>query len=190
MRFFKSLSTFGLTTLTLGIVVIVLLVVVSGEDDDNDSSSLDNGLGKHINWQRLDDGLALAKKEGKPLMLLIHKSWCGACKSLKPKFKESQKIAKLSPKFVMVNTMDDDEPPGDVYKPDGGYVPRLFFFDPEGDLLGDVVNENGNPEYKYYYYDEVSIVTSMEKVAALFPASDDLDSNDNSESQNQAKNEL
>jgi len=187
MGLFRNLSTFGMTSLSIGIVVVVLLVIVSAEEE---GSTLDNGLGKHIEWQRLDDGLALAKKEGKPLMLLIHKSWCGACKSLKPKFRDSKKIAKLSQSFVMVNTMDNDEPPGDIYKPDGGYVPRLFFFDSEGELLRDVVNEHGNPEYKYYYYDELSIVTSMEKVAALNPASDDdLDSNDSSAS-SQTKNEL
>ena len=68
----------------------------------------------------LDSGLELAKTEEKPLMLVIHKSWCGACKNLKPKFAESTEIAELSRNFVMVNTLDDEEPKDDKYAPDGG----------------------------------------------------------------------
>ena len=33
-------------------------------------------------------------------------------------------ILDLSAKFVMVNAGDDDEPSEEVYKPDGGYIPR------------------------------------------------------------------
>ena len=47
--------------------------------------------------------------------------------ALKPKFVTSEKIEKLSKKFVMVNTMDDDEPEDDKYSPDGKYVPRILF---------------------------------------------------------------
>lgn len=68
----------------------------------------------------LESGLSQAKEQNKPLMIVIHKSWCGACKSLKPKFAESKEIAKLSQHFVMVNTQDDEEPTDPQYKPDGG----------------------------------------------------------------------
>lgn len=68
----------------------------------------------------METGLEDSKMQDKPLMLLIHKSWCGACKSLKPKFAESEQLAKLSKKFIMVNTADDEEPKDAKYHPDGG----------------------------------------------------------------------
>jgi len=127
-----------------------------------------HGLGDHYNWVTLDDGYELARTNSKPLMLIIHKSWCGACKALKPKFKDSAEILELSSKFVMVNVMDEDEPSGDQYTPDGGYIPRILFFDPEGELLRDVVNVGGNPSYKYYYSSDGPIADSMRRVLELF----------------------
>jgi len=41
------------------------------------------GFGSQYDWLSLDDGLKEAKDNGKPVMVLIHKSWCGACKGNK-----------------------------------------------------------------------------------------------------------
>ena len=70
----------------------------------------------------LESGLDQAKTQNKPLMLVIHKTWCGACKRLKPQFESSKDIAELSEKFIMVNAQDDEEPKGQEFAPDGGYV--------------------------------------------------------------------
>ena len=44
--------------------------------------------------------------------------------------------------------MDDDEPGEDIYKPDGGYIPRVLFINPDGSVMDDVINEGGNAKYK------------------------------------------
>ena len=78
--------------------------------------------GADIAWRSLAEGKAEATATGKPLMLLVWKTWCGACKALRPKFASSAAIASEASKFVMVNVVDDEEPSDAIYKPEGaGY---------------------------------------------------------------------
>ena len=50
--------------------------------------------------------------------------------------------------LLQVNTIDDDEPKGDQYTPDGGYIPRILFLDTEGTVMTQHVNKGGNDKYK------------------------------------------
>ncbi|VDN22702.1 unnamed protein product [Gongylonema pulchrum] len=87
-------------------------------------------FGDDINWIPWEEAFSKAKSLNKPIFLLIHKTWCGACQALKGEFKNSNRrdeLVKLSKKFVMVNTEDDEEPESEKYAPDGGYIPRIFF---------------------------------------------------------------
>ncbi|CAG0880870.1 unnamed protein product [Darwinula stevensoni] len=86
------------------------------------------GLGEHFNWLNLEDGLRVAREERKPLMVIIHKSWCGASQVFRDRFARSQSISEAAPNFVMVNIEDDDDPHHPALEPDGAYVPRILFF--------------------------------------------------------------
>ena len=45
------------------------------------------------------------------------------------------------------------------------YVPRIFFLSPStGDVMSDIYNEKGSPQYKYFYHAPDQIVSAMNKV--------------------------
>ena len=107
------------------------------------SSSVDRGFNSKIAWT--NDLAAARAQTDKPVFLLIHKTWCGACKRLKSTFGD-EKLEQRSRDFVMVNLEDDEEPAEAAFKPDGGYIPRIFFL--KGNTVLPVTNEAGNPQYK------------------------------------------
>lgn len=135
------------------------------------------GFGDHIDWVGLDDAYGIAKDTNKPIMLIIHKTWCGACKALKPKFAESKEIDSLSKHFVMVNVEDDEEPNDSKFAPDGGYIPRILFLDSNGEVNQGITNAKGNPKYKFYYPEPSGIIQSMKglaKASATVTSTDEL----------------
>jgi len=136
------------------------------EADEKPKNKLARGWGDNIPWMELEAGIEKAKEENKPLMLIIHKTWCGACQTLKGKFAKAKMIAELAKNFIMVNAEDDEEPWEEDYQPDGGkYIPRIFFLSPEGQVLKDVINPKDEyKQYPYYYSNPAPIITVMQSV--------------------------
>lgn len=122
------------------------------------------GWNDEIAWTGFETGLEQAKTQKKPIMLVIHKTWCGACKRLKPEFANSREIEALADKFVMINAEDDEEPQGAEYAPDGGYIPRILFMDDKGKVMTDIKNQGGSDQYKYFYSSPAQITQSMQQV--------------------------
>ncbi|PIO68117.1 hypothetical protein TELCIR_10110 [Teladorsagia circumcincta] len=112
------------------LLIIAATWVPALSEKKSSKSDLSNGFRTEIDWVEWDKAVGVAKDLNKPIFLLIHKTWCGACKGLKREFTTSSKmpeLIELSEKFVMVNVEDDEEPEDDKYAPDGGYIPRILF---------------------------------------------------------------
>eukprot|EP00128_Syssomonas_multiformis_P008940 Colp12_sorted_trinity150504_noHs@15140 len=123
------------------------------------------GFGDDYEWRSLEDGLKEAQETNKPAMIVVHKSWCGACKNLGPKFAVSAEIKAESSKFVLINVHDEEEPQDAAYKPNGaGYIPRILFADSTGKVRPEFTNKEGNPQYAYFYPDPAGIARTMSSV--------------------------
>lgn len=122
------------------------------------------GFSDEINWfNDLEKAKVAAKTEGKPLMVLIHKSWCGACTRLKSSFAspDAKLVLDRSDKFIMVNLENEEEPSGSDYTPDGGYIPRILFLDSNGKVRADI-KDDARQKYSYFYSDVQSVARAMD----------------------------
>ncbi|XP_065197371.1 thioredoxin domain-containing protein 12-like [Sycon ciliatum] len=153
--------------LPVALAGLVLLTSVASE------ASLARGFGDHLDWKTQADGLAEAKESGKPIMMLIHKSWCSACNALKKEFQNpNDDIDKLSKHFVLVNLEDDEEPREEKYGPDGKYIPRILFLHSDGEPDVDIQNVEGNPNYVYFYSQASEVTASMKEALRKMPPKD------------------
>jgi protein-disulfide reductase (glutathione) len=121
-----------------------------------------HGFGDAIAWRHLDEGLAEAKAEGRPLMLVVHASWCNQCKALKPVFSDAR-LAELSERFVMVNADQDQTPAVLGYAPDGSYIPRVLFLDPTSGRTDEALQNPSRSRHHYYYGPQDDLPAMMEK---------------------------
>lgn len=127
-------------------------------------------FGTNLKWETsLEAGLKKIKTTRRPGMLIVHRSWCGACRGLKPKFEASKDIEMLSNGFVLISLVDDSQPKEKKYMPDGDYVPRILFINPQGIVMTEVINEEGSTDYKYFYSDAESIARNMKRVLDIYP---------------------
>jgi hypothetical protein len=139
----------GLLAAALG----TALAATAGAHDWNESG---------IAWKKLDEGLALAKKEQKPLCLVVFTQRCPHCANYAQVFHDP-KVVERAKRFVMVH-LDQDAAKAEAgkYAPDGGYIPRTLFLAPDGTLAPDV----HAPREKYrYFYDEknpASVLAGMD----------------------------
>lgn len=121
-----------------------------------------NGFGEAIAWRPLDDGLAEAAELHRPLMLVVHASWCPRCRELKPAFGEHE-LVELSERFVMVNVDQDVVPKSLEFAPDGSYVPRIIFVDPVSGRADEALRNDRRNRTVYYYGPRDDLVGTMKK---------------------------
>lgn len=150
--------------LALGLLAIVL-VAVPAVARTPDMAEAWNGA--EIAWHDMASGVPEAERTGKTALLVFHATWCQVCRQLRTVFKDPEIVA-ASRDLVMILIDVDKEPDlNGAFAPDGGYVPRTVFVDPEGNVIESL--QSANP--KYHYSAEPSgpeeLLSLMRRAAAI-----------------------
>jgi thiol-disulfide isomerase/thioredoxin len=123
-----------------------------------------------IDWVPFDEGLARAKKEHKPVCLVVYTTWCEHCRNYSHIFSDPRMVLRAKA-FVMVRVdADADEAIAKRYQSDGTYIPRTFFLDSAG--VVDPTAHSDHPRYKHFF-DELhadSLLEAMEDALAPHPS--------------------
>ena len=91
-----------------------------------------------VQWKSYDEGIALAKKEKKPICLIFFTEWCPHCRNYSGVFHDP-KVVEESKQFVMIRLdKDKNAELSKKFAPDGEYIPRTYFLTSDGTLDVDV----------------------------------------------------
>jgi hypothetical protein len=74
----------ALTMMSIKYFIALAAVLLAGSGAAAAESSLARGWGDGIEWHTLQVGRELAREHGKALMVVVWRSWCGACKYVMP----------------------------------------------------------------------------------------------------------
>ena len=102
-----------------------------------------------IAWQPYDAGLAAAKAQKKPVLLVFYTDWCPHCQRYSGVFHDP-KVVEKAKSFVMIHLNKDQN--ADIskkYAPDGEYIPRTYFLSSTGEP--DFAIHEQRDQYKYFY---------------------------------------
>ena len=144
----------------LAVCLLVLLVAARAAHAGGDWNDA------KVGWKSWDDGLAAAKKEKKPICLVIYTEWCPHCTKYSAVFHDPAVVEK-SKRFVMVRAdKDKNAELSKKFAPDGEYIPRTYFLSSAGTLEPSI----SAPRDKYrYFYDESdpkSVLAGMDQALA------------------------
>jgi thiol:disulfide interchange protein len=123
---------------------------------------------KQIAWKPYDQGIAEARKEKKPICLILYTEWCPHCTNYSGVFHDAKVVDKAK-EFVMIRVdADKNQTVGAEFALDGKYIPRTYFLSPDGKVDPDLTA--GRPQYKYFYDEKnpASILAGMDAALKKF----------------------
>ncbi len=102
---------------------------------------------KTIKWHDYNNGLAKAKRNRKPAIIIFYADWCPTCKKYGKIFK-NKNVIKAASDFIMIRVnIDNHSKLSTAYGFDGEYVPRTFAVYPNGKVMHQIYSPKKN---KYY----------------------------------------
>lgn len=114
------------------------------------------------------------KEKKRPGVVLIHRDWCSACKTIGRYCREDIPLIRMSKKFVMISAPNGEEPQDETFQMglllyliiivDGVYFPRLYFINPDGSVNYGIVGDPQAEKYQFYYSTPEQIIDSMKKM--------------------------
>ena len=127
------------------LLAVIMMLPFAVKAATPDHADLFNGA--EINWRDPKSGIYEASKSNKPVIMVMHATWCSACKKYRDVFKNPGIVA-ASKEFIMILVdADKDKEINGAFSPDGTYVPRTLFVDPEGNVSETYVGKD--PQYPH-----------------------------------------
>jgi thioredoxin-like negative regulator of GroEL len=115
-----------------------------------------------VQWQPYEAGVAAAKKDKKPILLVFFTEWCPHCANYSKVFHDP-KVVEQSKKFVMIRLdKDKNAELSAQYALDGDYIPRTYFLSSDAKVDGSI--KAPRDQYKFFYdeRDPAPLLASMD----------------------------
>lgn len=115
-----------------------------------------------IAWRGYTEGLAEAKKSGKPVVLIFFTEWCPHCTRYSGMFHQEKVVAQAK-NFVMIRLDKDKEGALSAkYAPDGEYIPRTFFLSANGEVMTSIAAPRDKYRHFFNPQDSAELLAAMD----------------------------
>ena len=125
------------TVLFIILIIVIIVVFVVSRGIDSDAGHSSQKLSSDFDWEKsYAVAIDKAKKENKPLFVMMSATWCGWCKKLEKETLSDATVRQSLKPFIAVKVYENDE----INRKFGyeGY-PTLAFIDSDENLFHRVV---------------------------------------------------
>jgi thiol:disulfide interchange protein len=151
-------------TCRFSILIAIALVLSLAAGGYAGQSWLHRKHGAEIKWTyNLDEGLAKAKKQGKPVMIDFMAVWCPPCKAMEDSTFSNRGVVRKAGDFIPVRIDIDKQREvatkynGLARKYGGVGIPNILFLAADGKKLKHIVG----------YYDPQQLIAAMDSALAV-----------------------